>query len=334
MISIITPAHKIIPWYNARLVNVCSQSFSDWEWVILDNSKDGCVKDYIERFFTEMQGIYYPQCKDKIKVYHEPKFADISLADGKMGMLCNRLVELTSCGNDSFFFRLDFDDFIYQDTLSMLDAAIKMYPQTEFVTGQICDNLNQTPNGYFHSFDYMDYWNMPPENLIRMLERNNWDKLEGFSEYASKLRNGDLYRVVLNEYNFVHIPYIEFEFNSDRILALKKGWGVLDTPEHPLCVKKGAFLDKLGGYCTQTSKEDLANCIYPITFNDPIYIDSPCYMRCVMADEEGYMASGTIDVCKTNNAEYEENYLLDVFRKIYDRIGFDGEIVPKHIRLS
>ena len=57
-------------------------------------------------------------------------------------------------------------------------------------------------------------------------------------------------------------------------------------------------------------------------------------MRCVMADEEGYMASGTIDVCKTNNAEYEENYLLDVFRKIYDRIGFDGEIVPKHIKLS
>lgn len=333
MISILTPAHRILPWHNLRLINVCSQDFDDWEWLILDNSKDGIVKDYVDRFFTEMQGVYYPHCREKVKVLHEPKFADIPFKDGKLGLMCNYLVGNASCSDNGFFVRLDYDDFFFDGFLKMVDAAIRMNPDTEFVTGAVSNDLVETDSGHFLTEDCGGLWGECVFNEMRHMINNGWNNVDGFSEWANDM-------LMLNKWNRItekrnsslSIPYTTFIFNVDCAYVLKDGWGILDVPEHPMCIKKGAFLSKFGGFATFTSREDTLSALYPIAFENPLYIDNLCYLRCVLVDNNGIRKSGTNEVLSERNAEYESAILLDMWRRKYEKLGFRNKIIPKHIK--
>ena len=325
MISVITPAHKVLPWHNARLINVCSQTSDNWEWVILDNSKDGCVKQYVDYFFDSLQGKYYPQCREKIRVFHEPQFADIPFGEGKMGKICNRLLELTECGDDGFFVRLDFDDFLFDRCLEMLDTAIQWNPDTEFVTGELCNDMIQMENGSFFCGDYSKTWfGGVPEHLLNLMEDGGYANVEGFSEFKEWVMRENPTCTTRKCECEIKIPHTSFDFKGGTVYTMGDGWGMLSVPEHPLCIKKSAFLEKLGGFCTDTSKEDMYSISYPITFDNPVFVQNPCYMRCVRTNNNGYMRSGTIDVCYASNSEYEYWYVLDVVRKTYEKIGFWG----------
>lgn len=336
MISIITPAHKVIPWHNARLINICEQDSDNWEWVILDNSKDGCVKDYVERFFIEMQGVNYPHCKDKIKVYHEPQFADITIVDGKMGKMCNRLVELSECGDDGFFLRLDFDDFLFKGCIRMLTEAIEAYPETEFVTGQLCNNLCQKfSDGEFYYNDGSASWYVVPENQLQVLIHEGFGEIEGFNEFAENIRNN--YRNIAPRYlvdcpSEIEIPNTGLVFYGRNVLTLRDGWGMFGVPEHPLCVKKGAFIEKLGGFVTDNTKEDLNRLSYPLVFNEQVWIDNPLYMRCFQINDSLQMCGTTNIVREQCNYENEYYYKARTLKAFYEKYGLYGKVIPHRIK--
>jgi hypothetical protein len=335
MISIITPAHKVIPWFNARLINICSQDSDEWEWIILDNSVDGCVKAYVDDFFTKMQGIHYPQCREKIKVYHEPQFADIQLIEGKMGKMCNRLVELTNCGYDGFFMRLDFDDFLFDGCIRMLNEAIRMNPDTEFVTGQIGDCLIMTKDGNFDYVDFSDAFSHKPDDLLEIMYSHNICDASLLKKYEQDLEKNGLHRRLVPCACSLAIPYTELFFYQSAVQSLIDGWDMFGGVEHPLCIKKSAFLKKFGSYVVDNSKEDLISLSYITKFDNIVYIDNPCYLRCVVCTQRGkfyYMDSGTIEVCNAGNNTREWTCLMKQLKYNYDILGLDKLIVPKRIK--
>ena len=333
MISIITPAHKVLPWHNLRLINICEQDSDDWEWIILDNSKDGCVKRYVDDFFDKWQGVYYPQCREKIKVYHEPQFADISIVDGKMGKLCNRLVELTNCGDDGFFIRLDFDDFLFKGCVRMLNEAIRLNPTTEFITGELCNNLCQKlSDGGFYYNDGSASWYAVPENMIQLLIAYGWESKEGFKEFVEDVRTNYhnlAPRYLTSKKSVISLPRTEFTFFGNNVLTLRDGWGMFGVPEHPLCVKKGAFINKLGGFVTDNTKEDLNRLSYPLVFNDIVWVDNPLYMRCFQIDDTLQMCGTTLVVRAECDYVKESEYKIKTLTEFYEKYGFRGK-VPCH----
>ena len=66
MISIITPTHKIRPLLDLTIKSVLSQTFSDFEWVVLDNSEDGYFEPYLNKWLEENPKYLYR--KDKVKI--------------------------------------------------------------------------------------------------------------------------------------------------------------------------------------------------------------------------------------------------------------------------
>lgn len=337
MISIITPAHKVLPWYNARLINVCSQDSDEWEWIILDNSKDGCVKEYVDRFFTEMQGVNYLHCRSKIKVYHEPQFADIPLVDGKMGKMCNRMLELATCGDDGFFMRLDFDDFLCDGSIRMINKAIRMNPDSEFITGQIGDWLVMTKNGDFDYCDFSDAFNHDPDDLLEVMRCEKICDPSLIDEYKVRIQKYGLTRKLVSAPCRVTLPYTEFNFFRNEVQTLGAGWDMFGGVEHPLCLKKSAFLKKIGGFVTNNSKEDLVSLLYVTRFENIVYIDNALYLRCVVCSKRGrfyYMDSGTIEVCNQANKQIEWDIIASELKENYSRLGLFGLVVPKRIKFN
>lgn len=335
MISIITPVNRVIAWFNLRLINVCAQNFNNWEWIILDNSEDGCVVDYVNRFFTEMQGINYPHCKSKIKVYHEP-FKNLSLKDGRMGYLRNRCVELTTCSNDDFFVILDSDDFLIGDFLSKIDHIQYYFPNSEFITGQICNGVAQFENGGIFEYDNMTRWAGPCETSgIEILKEINFKDNTELDTFIQAYLNGFVSVKLIDKEGSLTIPYTNLDLRFHKVFTLTRGWNIISIPVHPLCLKKGAFLDKVGGFSVDTSREDTASASYPLLKN-PVYIDNPCYMRCLLLNEKGIMSSVTPAMCECSNKEYEKEYVSRIFKQRYDKVGGDimGEIVPIHIKFN
>lgn len=318
MISIITPAHKILPWHNARLINVCSQSFDDWEWVILDNSMDGCVCEYIDNFFNYGQGQNYKQCKNKIKCIHED-FSNVSFDDGKIGKLKNRCIELTSCKDDEFVFLLDFDDFICDGLLENIDIVSKKYPTCEYITGMSIESLAQNVNtGIFVKHDTYKLWaGYKDPKYLSIL---NHDEIESFPGYLSFCKR--YYDNVFDDYSIVDIDYnliikdILFEMNFRSATRLNdNGYSFLATPRHPHIHKKKVFLDKLGGFNTKTVTEDIVNIAITCTMKNMVYIDEPCYIQCMMIDDYGNRMSGTMDVIHYETEETNKNIIKQYFEE-------------------
>lgn len=52
MISIITATHRPCPLLDLTIKSVLCQEYTDWEWVILDNSPDFYFQDYLDNFLN------------------------------------------------------------------------------------------------------------------------------------------------------------------------------------------------------------------------------------------------------------------------------------------
>ena len=323
MISICTPAHKIIPWWNLRLINICSQKFADWEWIILDNSPDGCVSDYVRRFFTEMQGVKYPECREKIKVFHEP-FYGVKLADGRIGKLKNRCVELASCSDNEFFVIFDFDDFMFGDFLYNLDRLSETRPDAEYVSGMCALNLCQdviSGRFFYNDFVYDFFKAAPDMKHIKTLYGYGCGKIPGFDEYSRKYMSGgtNIFNIVDLDCG-ISIPDTPFKFSFNKILAFSGNLWFSRTFTHPHCFRKGPFSRKLNGFCDTLPGEDCVHIIAPYIFKTA-YINAPCYAQTVMTDvSAGIRVSGTTELTFCKNAETEKG-AAEYMKNMYAKIG-------------
>lgn len=324
MISIVTPANRVLPWQNLRLINVCSQDFENWEWIILDNSKNGCFKEYVERFFVEMQGVYYKHCKDKIKVYHEP-LDGVTVENGRFGIMRNRCIDLVSYDGDcDVILVLDSDDFLYDGALSRIQNAVDTHKDSELFTGMrswsLCQDVIENVIEY-HNTELMTFSLQNDSRPIKMLEDVGFCGV-GYSEYREKYLNGDIkLRQMVRRKDFVTFPCLDYRFESNFVtFEYNQAWSFLASAAQPLAFKKKAFADKIGGYCTSCACEDIIYYLMPHRLKRPVFINHPLIMICTVCCGELF-CSATNDVIENTD---ETNKLYEAVRvgNYLDRYNF------------
>lgn len=298
MISICTAAHKIIPWMNLRIINICNQSFKDWEWVVLDNSEDGCVKKYFDEFFESKQGACYSECREKVKVYHEP-FIGVGIKDGRIGKIKNRAIQLSTCKNDEFFVLLDFDDFLVDGFLNTLDEIATQRPDIEYVNGEciteLCQNIE---NGEFFINNYVsdNFLTQPYDDHINKIWEYGCGKMNGFASYIEHYKNSSHERFVVVPVNVkLEFPPIGVVLNLKQANKVNTQFFYLNTYLHPQSFRKGTFFEKLNGFCETLPSEDVVNIRIPYTLKT-MYIQKPCYVQVAMVSNYDIRVSGTSEV--------------------------------------
>lgn len=311
MISICTAAHKIIPWMNLRIINICNQSFKDWEWVVLDNSEDGCIKKYFDEFFENTQGVHYPECRKKVKVYHEP-FTGVGIRDGRIGKIKNRAIQLSTCKNDEFFVLLDFDDFLVDGFLNILDKIATQRPDIEYVNGESITELCQNfEDGAFFKDNYVSevFLTKPYDEHINKLYEYGCANMNGFSEYCEYYQKSshERFREVPVDVTMT-FPLTNVVFNLKRANLANTQFFYLNTYLHPQSFRKSSFFEKLNGFCESLPSEDVVNIRIPYILKT-MYIQKPCYVQVAMVSNYKYRVSGTLDVEHTlASGEFSELY--------------------------
>lgn len=117
MVSIITPTHKKMTFWEITVLSVLCQSDENWEWIVLDNSS-------IPYFRIEFENLLlkYPEylhLKEKVKIY-ECIFPEVNI--GKYKNFC---VSKTTCKDDEFVLLLDHDDILMKDCVKDIEITRK-----------------------------------------------------------------------------------------------------------------------------------------------------------------------------------------------------------------
>ena len=324
-ISIVTPCNRVIPWFNAHLINVCSSSYTDWEWIILDNSPDGCVMQYVNAFFDRMQGKFYPECRERIKCYHEP-MQGVKLEDGRLGILRNRCLELCNCGDDGFVLTLDSDDFIYPEILSIIHDISLKYPSCEVISGMCNQSLCQfIDTGVFtHQSDGMRVWNDNNHKDELFVLRGAGFRGVGFDDYSFDCINDGLRTFYVKEYHSkLSIPHVGIEFKFDNATMLNEnGYPFITGFGHPIVYKKGAFLKKIGGYVDECSVEDSVTRLMPSILDDVVYINKPVYVQVTLLNTSDLTRNSTVvDANEVFNEKIGNRITVEQLLKVYDKLG-------------
>lgn len=129
MISIVTPTHRKTKLWDIIVESVMQQTYKDFEWIVLDNSKDGYFEQEFERFKGEHPE--YSDVFDNVKIYHE-------YYEGRhpVGFYKNRCVELTTCKPDEFVVTLDHDDIMARTALEdFVGCAEKYGDKIDYIFG-------------------------------------------------------------------------------------------------------------------------------------------------------------------------------------------------------
>lgn len=129
MISIVTPTHKKTKLWDVIVESVMQQTYKDFEWVVLDNSKEGYFEKEFERFKGEHPE--YSDVFDNVKIYHEYYEGRHPVAFYK-----NRCVELTTCKPEEFVVTLDHDDIMARTALEdFVGCAEKYGDKIDYIFG-------------------------------------------------------------------------------------------------------------------------------------------------------------------------------------------------------
>lgn len=281
MISIVTAAHRVLPWHNLRLISVCQQNYDDWEWIIFDNSPNGEVSDYVERFFVNMQGTLYPWCKDKIRCYHDP-LEGISMENGRVGIAKNMAVKLTSCKMDEFLLFFDSDDFMYPDLLKNAHNAFCANPNSEalffMLDNCLCQNLYD--GDFFKHNYYKDWVNTTKYNKDKLeeLKEYGFDKLIGFKEFEEKVLTETQRKMdgatLIDYKHSLKFPDTTISFDFDDVITMNPaGINFFDTFLETVCfVRKKDFwrVTQRKGFNEYCSRDDNVTLNFT-QLNNPIF---------------------------------------------------------------
>ena len=209
MISIITPTNKLTPFFSYTFTCVMCQTYKDFEWVILDNSPEGYVKSFFDKYKTE-----HPEYNDmysKVKIFRE------YLLGKSVGYYKNKCVELTTCKDNEYILVYDHDDFMANTTLEDIAGCDRKYKEKiDYITGDLTfgtclDDKNEfyieNEDAYktIYGFDMKTYTN---ENTV-----------EAGVLKADKVVSATMYGYDIERYDNILLPHPR---------AIKKHW--LNTP--------------------------------------------------------------------------------------------------------
>ena len=128
MISIVMPTHQKVPLMQVTLNSVFSQSLNDFEFIVVDASKDG----YFEEEFKTLVETY------PILKRYESRFSNMRIIKPEKNKNFPGAMKLEGfkhCTQDNdFVIFLDHDDFLGNDLLKSIKLAHIQYPYTEMVS--------------------------------------------------------------------------------------------------------------------------------------------------------------------------------------------------------
>lgn len=137
------PTHKKVPMMYATLISVFSQDFDDFEFIIVDASKDSYFEKELEELL-KMHAIEKRKDKlSKIKILHPESGQNFPGAMKTYGF--------KHCVQDNdFVVFLDHDDFLGTELLKYIRLAQTQYPDTEMIstnyTSMVYDHGNIMTN--------------------------------------------------------------------------------------------------------------------------------------------------------------------------------------------
>ena len=130
--SIFTPTYKTGDRIYRTYEGLSNQTYTDWEWVIVDDSPD-------EDTWNKIQEIASQDFRVK-------PFKISPISGGIVGLAKNRACHLS---DGEWFVELDHDDYLLPTCLEDLDKASKMYPDAGFMYSEVCELYDDGEMKYY-----------------------------------------------------------------------------------------------------------------------------------------------------------------------------------------
>jgi len=273
MISIITPTHKERPLLDLTIKSVLSQSYSDFEWIVLDNSKEGYFEDKLNEFL--INNPKYEIRRQKVKIIHK------TYDEVNIGKLKNECVRLTSCKDNEYILLLDHDDFLVDDSLLNIYKYSNKYPYAQFISGDTVPLYYDIQNNLF--------------NFHRYHDTSNLDNIYGNVSGDLKIEIDDFYIDFGYVKNYVFRPYsIDWGAKLNNNNDIKN-----HIYSHPRCVKKYILLNPIYQFYEEHSiSEDTVQCFILGNFLQGVYIPKLMYTSILYSDVDNTSFAPVSDECK------------------------------------
>ena len=310
MISIITPTHKPQPLIELTIKSVFEQTYSDWEWVVLDNSENFYFEEFIYNYCENNP--QYKHLLHKVKIFKQ-HYDEVNI-----GKLKNECVQLTSCENDEFILLLDHDDFLDVNALYEIHKMQCKYPHADYITGDCIRLLFNNSNFYIE---------------------DNFSKLLTYTKFSQFISN----EVTINVSDLnIRFPYTENYlcryFTPNNIECFKNFYDI-DIPEsyclssHPRCLKK-QILTKLPYqfYEGHEVSEDTTQLIFMTYFLKGCYIEKNLYYNVRYSDYSNSSWMIVSDECRDGyrNMVLNTTHLISSFLKLYPNYNLFDNFLNKH----
>lgn len=223
LISVITPTYESKDRIFRPYHSLKNQTYSNWEWIILDDSKSDDTWKTLSKLAED---------DFRIKIYRRQK------NNGSIGANKRDCAALSS---GKFIFELDHDDDILPQTFDRIISASKKYPEAGFFYSDFVECYENTlkPFHYGHHFGlgfgsyYRSWWNndfhyicktpginmytlrhiVGVPNHLRCWTREAYHSVGGYNSDLQVVDDYDLILKTLLKYRWVHIPellYIQY----------------------------------------------------------------------------------------------------------------------------
>lgn len=220
-VSVFTPAYNTFEKFDRCYEGMKSQTYTNWEWVILDDSPDKKNYDYIENLVKN---------DSRIKLYKS------NVQDGFVGSTKRQAASLC---NGKYLLELDHDDELTHMALEYIVAAFKKFPDAGFCYSNSAETfetggyVNYGPNFGMHQGLHFPYYYkgkfyngsdtpinastmrhiVGVPNHIRCWERDTYFRIQ---RHNNKLPIVDDYELLIRTFintRMIHVPemlYIQY----------------------------------------------------------------------------------------------------------------------------
>jgi len=146
--SIFTPTYKTCERIIRTYESLMKQVWTNWEWVVLDDSPDEETWEYLEEIAKKDYRV-------KIHRVYPLTGGNVGLAKHRAAMLCD----------GDWVVELDHDDYLTNECLLICNDAIQKYPDAGFLYSDVCEQYDDgSPKYYDH--DWSGNWYARQDNFF------------------------------------------------------------------------------------------------------------------------------------------------------------------------
>jgi glycosyltransferase involved in cell wall biosynthesis len=316
MISIITPTHRPCPLLDLTIKSVLCQEYTDWEWVILDNSPDFYFQGYLDNFFKSNPHLDNHN-KEKIKIYNK-HFSE----DTPIGHLKNECVKLTTCKDNEYILLLDHDDFLSPNALYEIHKMDNKYPTAQFISADIMLMRYNVNEDKYYIYNHIEAFSSKVIELQNCyLEKKPIDiDIDDFHLHFDL----DIYS--LSKYMLVtYMSEEEIGSVNPKVIKLQM---------HPRCVKKWCYnLECFKFYEGNKYSEDCTQLTFMGMCMQGAYIDDVIYYYVFYSDESNATYNLVYNQEEKNTFQEMTNHVEEIIKRfqiLYPNYTYMDKYMNKH----